>query len=77
MTLCLTIVAHDVDDALQICGHGMFRNISGPGLPSGSHTLLRDDRLLTDWAAIIKASQLPETVRMDGVSTGQILWRLS
>jgi hypothetical protein len=72
-----TVVAHDIDNPLQVTGHGMLGNIARPGFPSRRHTLLAHNRLFTDWAAIIKACQLSKAVCMNGMSTGQILRRLS
>lgn len=77
VTFALTIVAHNVHHALQIGRHGMLGNVPSPGFPSRCHALLTDDRLLADGAPIIKAGKFSETVRMNGVSAGQILRRLA
>ena len=77
MRFCLAIVAHDIDNTLQIRGHGMFRNISGTGFPRGGHTLLADHSLFANGTAVIKARKFAEAMRVDGVSAGQILWRLA
>lgn len=55
----------------------MFCNVPRPGLPGSRHGLLRDDSLLADGAAIIKASKLAEAMSVNGVTTWQILRRLA
>ena len=62
------IVAHDINDALQVRGHGVFGNIAGPGLPRRGHTLLTDDRFLTNRTAVIKARQFTEAMGVNGVT---------
>ena len=54
----------------------MFCYIAGPGFPCGGHGLLTDHRFLANRTAVVEASQLPEAVRMNGVSTRQVLRRL-
>jgi hypothetical protein len=71
------IVTHDVHDALQVGRHGVFRNISGTRFPCRCHGLLRYDSLFANWAPIIKAGEFAEAVCMDGVSTREILRRLT
>jgi hypothetical protein len=77
VTLGFAVVAHDVDNALQVAGHGMFGNVPGARFPCGGHALLADDRLFANGAAIIKAGKLAKTVCVNGVSAGKILGRLS
>lgn len=77
VALGLTIVAHNIDDPLQVGRHGMFRNVSRPGLPGCRHGLLGNDCLFANGAAIIKSSQFAEAVGMNGVAAGQVLRRLA
>ena len=77
VTLGLAVIAHDIDHALQISGHGMFGNVSGAGFPSRRHALLTHHRLFANWAAVIKASQFSEAMRMNGMSARQVLRRLT
>jgi len=75
--LRFAVVAHDINNALQICRHGVFRNIPSSCFPSGCHTLLTHYRLFANGTAIIKAGQFTEAMRMNGMATRQILWRLA
>ena len=68
-----TVVAHDIDNALEIGRHGMFGNVTGPRLPSSRHGLLTDDRLFANGTAVIKAGEFAKAVRVNGVSTRQVL----
>lgn len=77
VTLSFAVIAHDVNRTLQVRRHRVLRNVSGPCLPRRRHALLTNDSLLADWATIIEAGEFPEAVRMDGVTAGQILGRLS
>jgi hypothetical protein len=77
MTFRFAIVAHDIHNTLQISRHGVLSNISGTGFPSSCHTLLTDYRLFANGASIIKASQFSKAVRMNGMATWKILWRLA
>jgi hypothetical protein len=67
-TLGFTIVAHDIYHSLQICGHGVFRNVSGSGFPGCRHALLTHDRLFANRATVIKASQFSEAMGVNCVS---------
>lgn len=75
--LDLTIIAHDIHHSLQVRWHGLFGNVPCSGLPGCCHGLLRNYSLLADGAAIIEASKLAETMCVDGMTTGQILGRLT
>ncbi len=77
MALSFAIVAHNVDHALQIGGHGMLRNVSRPGLPGGRHGLLRNNRLFANGAAVVETCEFAKAVGVNRMSTGQILGRLS
>mmetsp|Transcript_23143 Transcript_23143/g.54724 ORF Transcript_23143/g.54724 Transcript_23143/m.54724 type:complete len:253 (-) Transcript_23143:686-1444(-) len=76
-TLSLTIIAHYVNHSLQVTRHRMFGNISSASLPCCSHRLLRNDGLLTYGTSIIETSQLPKAMRMNRMTTWQILGRLA
>jgi hypothetical protein len=73
----LAIVAHDIDNPLQIVGHGVFGNVSSSGFPRCGHTLLTDDSLFTNGAAVIKAGKFTKTVGVNCVPARQVLWRLA
>ena len=75
--LCFTIITHDINHALQICWHGMLSDVSGASFPCSSHALLTDNCFLADWTSIIKARQLSKAMSVNGVSTWQILRRLT
>jgi len=77
VTLGLTVIAHDIDHALQISRHGMFGNVTSPGLPGRRHALLTHHRLFANRATVIKASQFSEAVCMYGMATRQVLRRLA
>ena len=62
------IVAHDIHHTLQIGGHGVFRNVSGPRLPGRRHALLTDDGLFANGAAIVKSGEFAEAVCMNRVT---------
>jgi hypothetical protein len=72
-----TVIAHNVNNSLQIGWHGLFCNIARPGLPRSRHGLLRDDSLLANGTAIVKASELAEAMSVNSVAAWQILWRLA
>ena len=73
----LAVVAHDVDDAGQIGGHGLHLDVPRAGGPRGRHGLLADDGLLAYGAAVVEAGELAEAVGVDGVAAGQVLGRLA
>lgn len=73
----LTIVAHNIDNPLQVGRHGMFGNIPGPGLPGRRHGLLTDHRLFANRTTVIKAGQFAEAVGVNRVTTGKVLRRLA
>jgi hypothetical protein len=75
--LNFTIVANDIDRALQIGRHGVLHNIPRSRLPGGRHALLRNDRFLANRTAIVKAGQFAKAVGVNGVSARQILRRLA
>lgn len=77
VALCFTVIAHDVDDTLEVAGHWMLSNISSTSLPSCRHRLLRHNCLLANWTAIIEAGELAEAMSMNGMSARQILGRLT
>lgn len=54
----------------------MLRNVSRPGFPRGCHGLLRYHRLFADGTTVVEPCQLSKAVRMNGVSTRQVLRRL-
>jgi hypothetical protein len=72
-----TIVANDIDRALQIGRHGMFNNVPRSRLPGGRHALLRHDRFLANRTTIVKTGQFAKTVCVNGVTARQILRRLA
>lgn len=77
MTLCFAIVAHDIDDTLQVGRHWLLRNITSTSFPCCRHALGRHDSFLADWTTIIKAGKLTETMRMNRMTAGQVLRRLA
>jgi hypothetical protein len=71
--LGFAIIAHDIDNSLQVGGHWVFRNVSRSCLPSGCHALLADHSLFANGTAIIKARKLSKAVRMNGMSARKVL----
>jgi hypothetical protein len=55
----------------------VFGNVARSRFPRGGHALLTDDSLFANGAAVIKAGEFPETVGVNGVSAGQVLWALA
>lgn len=76
VTLGFTIIAHDINDPLQVGRHGMLRNVPGSRLPRRRHALLTHDSLFANGTTIVKAGQFTKAVRMNGMSTRQVLRRL-
>lgn len=72
-TLDLTIIAHDIHRPRQIFRHRLALNIRCSFCPCRCHGSLTHNRLFTNGTPIIKSRQLPETVRVNCMSTGQIL----
>lgn len=76
VTHLLAVNAHDINDALKLFWHGVFRNLSPSSLPSSCHTLLADNRFLAEWASIIKTCKFSKAMRVNRMTTGEILGRL-
>ena len=76
-TFHFTVIAHDIHDALQVRGHGVFGNIAGPCFPGRGHALLTDDGFLTNGTAIIKTSEFTKAMRVNGMTARQVLGRLT
>jgi hypothetical protein len=77
VTLGLAVVTHNVYHSLKISRHGMLGDISGACFPSSRHGLLGYDRLFANGASIIKAGKFAEAMRMNRMTTRQILGRLA
>jgi hypothetical protein len=71
------IDAHDINQPLKLGRHRVLFDLPPTRIPGSSHAFLRNDRLLTQRTSVVETSKLSKTVRMDGVSTGQILGGLS
>ena len=73
MRFGFTVIAHNVDNALQIGRHGVLGNIPGSGFPGRRHGLLTHHSLFANGTTVVKAGEFTKAMRVNGVSTGQIL----
>jgi len=66
--LGFAIVAHNIDDPGEVGRHRLHSDIPGASGPSSGHRSAGHHRLFADWAAVVEAAELAETVGVDGVA---------
>jgi len=71
--LGFAVVAHNIDNSLQVLRHGLLGNVASASFPCCRHTLLRHDRLFANRTTVVETCKLAEAMGVNGVTAGEIL----